>query len=1114
MTKKITLFGMMLLLSVVSVFASGIQLPKVDVARQQKMAAEVNTDLMMRPRGSVNSPFAKTPLLKMQKPTQAFDVMREAEVPTSNIYGLQVFNTDDIYDSWWKLDVATAKSTVQWSNDLLASYNYNAGFVRKGIVYAITVETGYILKYDLATGEYLGYISLYSSDYSKYILHAAYDEKNDIVYVYTYDASGDGLMFQKYDPDTNTFTHIKTELGVGTLADDPIITMGYNPIDGFIYAVTLYGEKWIRIDTENGEYEELNSIAFSPAYFTQAMVYSPNDFGFVYVGIDLNEETYVMVVEPETGAIKSKTLSVKEEEYAFMYCSDQAVVNNAPAMPEIKELTFEGAATSGKAIVVAPTVTFDGSAITESLEMVVKIDDVTIDTRTVTAGQEVEIALNNVANGKHTFSVVCNTVSGVEGAIATREFFVGYDAPAAPQNVVLTETLLTWDAVTAGVNGGMLESVVTYNVYIDGVKQNDAPIEGTSFEVNIATDVMTKIQAAVEAVSGSKVSEKAYSNILAVGAYQLPLELVCDKDFVNSLTIVDANDDGVKWGWCSDHNAFEYNYSPYLNADDWAILHKTTFPQSRQLYRIDLDVRSGYAKYPEKFEIGISKTGKIEDMIIVVPETIVASESIITLGGEFKLEEAGDYFIGIHVFSDADQYYLRVNKINVTMSEAPNSVPEACTEVTATGADYGELMATVEMTMPTINLNGEALDPEKDIIANVHSNVASASTTGKPGERVSVEVVTEQGINNLKIVPENEAGVGTESTVSVYTGVDLPSPAILTSLEVSEDNRTMTFSWESSTVGANGGFVDPAFVTYLILIYYPEQDYWFTEAGPGYADTQYSYTLPEGKSLRSVSLAIGSQNAAGYNGEGPIVTASLGKPYSIPMEETFEDFTSKYAPMTIEHPSEEYSGSWALDNPTAYVPGSGNGTGTALISYATKDGETYSQLALPKFTAKGADDVKVEIDAYLYDDMADAVVYVRGYDNEILPLGTITKGEEEKGWSTFEFILPEEVLTWEWAELIIKASFTSTDQYLLIGGYSIHEYTGINDISASDVVIYGLDDAIQITGLEKDELVEVYAIDGRRVAVRRAEAQEMRIEIESGIYVTHCGRKSAKVAVR
>ena len=1113
MTKKITLFGMMLLLSVVSVFASGIQLPKVDVARQQKMAAEVNTDLMMRPRGSVNSPFAKTPLLKMQKPTQAFDVMREAEVPTSNIYGLQVFNTDDIYDSWWKLDVATAKSTVQWSNDLLAEYNYNAGFVRKGIVYAITVETGYILKYDLATGEYINYISLYSTDYSKYILHAAYDEKNDIVYVYTYDESGDGLMFQKYDPDTNTFTHIKTELGVGTLADDPIITMGYNPIDGFIYAVTLYGEKWIRIDTENGEYEELNSIAFSPAYFTQAMVYSPNDFGFVYVGIDLNEETYVMVVEPETGAIKSKTLSVKEEEYAFMYCSDQAVVNNAPAMPEIKELTFEGAATSGKAIVVAPTVTFDGSAITESLEMVVKIDDVTIDTRTVTAGQEVEIALNNVANGKHTFSVVCNTVSGVEGAIATREFFVGYDTPAAPQNVVLTETLLTWDAVTAGVNGGMLESGVTYNVYIDGVKQNDAPIEGTSFEVNIATDVMTKIQAAVEAVSGSKVSEKAYSNILAVGAYQLPLELVCDKDFVNSLTIVDANDDGVKWGWCSDHNAFEYNYSPYLNADDWAILHKTTFPQSRQLYRIDLDVRSGYAKYPEKFEIGLSKTGKIEDMIIVVPETIVASESIITLGGEFKLEEAGDYFIGIHVFSDADQYYLRVNKINVTMSEAPNSVPEACTEVTATGADYGELMATVEMTMPTINLNGDALDPESDVTVKVYSNVGEGSATAKPGERATATVPTEQGINYLRLVSENEFGVGAETSVSVFTGVDVPKPAELTSLEISDDNRSMTFSWETSIDGVNGGFVDPAYTKYLLLIYYEVQDYWFTLAAD-YDGTQYTYTLPEGSKLQSVNIAIQSINAAGRQEEGPIVTASLGTPYSIPMEEIFEDFSVIYYPLTIERPSEEYSGSWTISNPEAYVSGSYKAEGSSLVAFSNGEDECYSQLALPKFSPNGYEGVLLSLDAYLYDNMADAVVFVRGSKNEALPVGTITKGEDEEGWKTFEFLLPEEVCEWGWAEIVIRAEFTKADQYFLIGRYALTPWSGIGEMTTSDAVIYGADDAIIVKNAPKGSTFEVFTIDGRMLLNRRIEDDNFEVSVNKGIYVARCGNKTAKVIVK
>ena len=1115
MTKKFTLFGMMLLLSVVSVFASGFELPKVDVARQQKMAAEVKTDLMMRPKGSVNSPFSKAPLLKAQtKQTSVFDIMREAEAPASNLYGLQAYNTDDIYDTWWKLDVATGKSTAQWSNTYLGQYNYNAGFVRDGILYAVTIETGYILKYDVVTGEYIGYISLYSSDYSKYILHSVYDEKNDKVYVYTYNASGDGMMFQIYNPDTNEFTHIKTEVGVGTLAEDPIVTMAYNPLDGFIYAVTLYNEKWIRIDPANGEWEDLNTLNFSPAYYSQAMTYSPNDFGIVYVGIDINEDTYVMVIEPETGSIKSKTINVKEEEYVVLYCSDQAVVNDAPAMPEILRINFEGAATSGVATVVAPTKRFDGNDITDEMQMITKIDGITIDTRKVTAGQEVEIALNNVAKGRHNLSVGCNLLSGVEGAVASEDFFVGFDTPAAPQNVVLTETLLAWDAVTAGVNGGTLESdVITYNVYLDGVKLNDAPIYGTSYEMNIQAEGMTKMQAGVEAVCGSSVSDRSLSNILAVGSYQLPLELKCNKELMNNMTIVDANDDGKTWMWCSEHNAFEYHYSSYLDADDWAILHKTTFPESKQLYSITLDARSGYTKYPEKFEIGISKTGKVEDMIIVVPETIVAAESLITVGGEFKLEEAGDYFIGIHAISEADQYYLRVDKINVTMSEAPNSVPEACTDVTATGAEYGELLATVDFTMPTINLNGDALDPESDITVKLYSNVGEASATAKPGERASAQIATEQGINYIRLVSENEDGVGAETSVSVFTGVDVPQAATLTSLEISDDNCSMTFSWETSIDGVNGGFVDPAYTKYLLLIYYEAQNYWFTLASD-YDGTQYTYTLPEGSNkLQSVNIAIQSINAAGRQEEGPIVTASLGKPYGIPMEETLEDENVKYYPLTIEHPAEEYSGSWTLGNPAAYVSGANNDNQFSFIAFASKADECYAQLALPKFTVKGHEGAVFALDTYLYDNMAEAVVYVRG-NKEELPVGTITKGDNEEGWKRFEFLLPAEVSKWGWAEIVVRASFTSMSQFFLMGYYSVNPWSAIEGVTATEATIYSADNAIVVKNAPQGSTLDIFTIDGRAIISRRIEENLIEVSVNPGIYVARCGNKTAKVVVK
>lgn len=1116
MGKKFTLFAFAFLMTIVSAFAGSKDLPVIDAQRQAKMKTEVNSKLMMRSKAKAQESFAKVPKLQQASKFKAnqFNIGLQAESVASNVEGLQVYNADDIYDTWWKFDVATAKSTALWNHYLLEQYSVNAGWVEDDEIFAVAVETGYILRFKMSTGEYNGYLAMGGSDYSTSILHSAYDAKSDKVYVYTYNADGQGMLFQTYNPDTGAFTLIKTEEGEGSLAKDPLVTMAFNPLDGFIYAITLYNEKWIKIDPATGNYTEIAKFAFSPAYFTQAMVYSPNDHAFVYVGIDVNEATFRILVDPSTGDILDEVEMYDEAEYAILYCGDQAIQDDAPSAPVIESIVLDGFSSEGVATIVMPTKTFDGDDLTGNLILSVVIDGSGWGSYSATPGQTIEVPFGDIREGVHVMKALCYS-GDLEGAYTEKTFFVGVDSPAAPQNVVLTETMVSWDAVSEGQNGGGLESsVITYNVYINGVLQNEAPIESTSYEVTLDTSSIAKVQAEVEAVCGSKVSSRGASNMLIVGVYSLPLDLQITQDALQYVTVVDANEDGTTWKWCEQHNAFEYEYSEYHKADDWAIFHKTTFPTGKQLYRIDVDMtRYNSSEFTETFEIGISKTGKAEDMIIVVPETILSNPQGV-YGGQFKLEEAGDYYIGIRATSAPDQYYIRLNKLSVSMSDAPVTVPEACTDAVATAADYGVLKAIVEVTLPTMAINGETLDVEKDVIAHVHSNVASASASGKPGERVSIEVTTEQGVNNLKIVPENEAGLGSESTISVYTGVDLPAPAILTSLEISEDNRTMTFSWETSTVGSNGGFVDPAFVTYLILIYYPEQDYWFTEAGPGYEGTQYSYTLPEGRSLQSVSLAIGSQNAAGYNGEGPIVTASLGMPYAIPMEENFEDFTSQYAPMTIEHPAEEYSGTWTLGNPSSYVPGSSNSTGSALISYATEDGETYSQLALPKFTAKGEDEVLVEVEAYLYDDMADAVVYVRGYENEVLPLGTITKGENDEGWSTFEFILPEDVLSWEWAELIVKASFTGKDQYLLIGGYSIHEYLGVNDIPASDVVIYGLQNAIQITGLEKGEPIEVYAIDGRCVAVRRAEGKDIKIEIEKGIYVTCAGNKTAKVTVR
>ncbi len=1111
MSKICTMLGITLLVIISSVTGNAKDFPAIDANRVQEKMERVNQSFLLKSRKGTKS-LSKNPTLVMQQKSASQVKMNASVAP--NVEGLQIYNATEDYGKWWKFDTETATSAELWYNSFLAGYNINCGWVRNGTIYAVSQEIGYILTFDLETGEYKNYISLYG--YSESILWSAYDKGNDITYVYTYTEDGQNLEFKKYNPDgggfNGTFESIRVEQGEGSLATDPLVAMEFNPLDGYIYAVTLYNENWIRINPANGEWTVVKKLDFSPAGFVQAMVYTPATFSFSYVGIDVNEYTYHLVIDPATGNITSKTRMYDEAEYAIMYCSDEALQKDAPMAPEILSAEINPATMSGKIKVAVPDKTTGGTDLSGTLTLVMTIDGVEYTTKEVEVGAEVELSIENQSEGTHKLGVYCTTPDGQRGGVAEKEFFMGYDTPLAPQNVVMTETLVTWDLVTKGKYGQQMESdVITYNVYVDGQKVNDEPITTNSIELNKEFAELKRICAEVEAVCGSKISDRSKSNEVVVGSYSLPLELDITKDMLSLITVVNANNDDKTWGWSDQYNAFAYNYNSDMSADDWAIFPKANFAESMQLYTINVDV-SCYSVYPERFEIGISKTGKVEDMIIVVPATDVASDDPITLGAQFKLEEAGNYYIGVHAISDADCYHLDLHKLTVQMTEAPNTVPQACEDIIATPAEYGELEATVEFTMPTKALNEELLDAEKDITIHLQSKAGSATVTGKPGERVSGVVKTEQGINVINLTPENEFGFGLGSSVTVYTGVDVPNPAELTSVRVSADNRTVTFSWETSTVGKNGGFVDPAYVTYNVLIYYPSADYWFLEAGPIDA-TEYSYTIEEGTSLETVSLAVTSMNIAGYMEEGPMVIAALGKPYDIPMLETFENQNLKYSPLAIEHPTEECSGTWTLGNPVSYVSGAKNATSSALIASATKEGNTQAQIALPKFNPQSNYDVQVKVRAYLYEGMADAVVSARGFENTCV-LGTISMEGYEEGWHEFVFTLPEEVKEQQWSELVITASFASNVEYFMIDKYEITIYNGVETEFASETKIYAEENAIVVENVNVGEEISIYTPDGKIIMTEKADNSMMEFEINAGIYIVRCGAMTQKVVVR
>lgn len=1062
---------------------------------------------------------------KTSKARSSLQPMQVAEMPMraqakSNIEGYMIYNKSMKYTSWWNLNPQNATSTEIWNSD--AIYDVNAGFVIDGIIYAFyyydtfglqALETRMVMV-DVETGELKNTIDFSVEDFSQIVLTAAYDETEKIAYAYTYSADHNGSYFQKIDIETGEFTFINSTEEFTT---NPILAMAYNPVDGKIYGITWEGEL-CTIDKATGEYSRpIMNIGFYPAYISQAMVYSPYDKAFIYVGTEDDEAwtPHTLVINMDRKEVVYDTRMTDEEQYTILYCSDAVVPEGAPSPAEIISISFGELAKDGEVVVRLPEETFDGYRLTGELTVEIKIDGERYgEVLTEEVGSQIIVPLNNMSDGLHklTVSTTCNGVKGVD---AVEQFYIGKDAPAMPQNIVLTKNKVTWDAVTTGAHNGYIEPErITYNVYLDGEKLNASPIEATEYDVVIPDDEIKYYVATVEAVYEGLVSEKGFSNEYLSGAYSVPAEININGEVMNYVEILDENGDGSTWKYMPDYSALEYKYNKYYDADDWALLPAIRISDETKVYSIEVDAETyNSSKYTEKIAVGITDDEGIGEMQIIIPETSL-SDFKGTITNKFIVSSPGDYRIGLHALSEADNYRLRVTAIRVVETNSSTAAPAECMYISATAAEYGQLEATVNFTMPGLSIHGDKLGKNDEITVVVSSSVDSKTVTGKPGSTQLVTISTVQGVNEILLLPSNSAGEGRRATVSIFTGVDVPGKAELIFTHVSEDNKSVTFSWETSTVGASGGFVDPAFVTYQIIRYWPDFDYWFAESEP-FEGTQYTYTIKEDTTEPILErLAIISINAAGSTSESDMVSVFLGKPYSMPLIESFEDGEVHYSGLTIEHSTDQYLGTWTLDNPTYYIEKAKHPNRMALIAMTDETVPAIASLMMPKFSSKGVASADVEINAYFYDGMPEAEVLIRDYTGYEVSLGKILGTEFEKGWNSLVFEIPSRELNKTWSEVIIRANLQDSNQYFIIGGYEFKEHSSVNNLEENaHGAVLGGEGYIILKGLDS-QLVSIYTADGKQIYFKKVENECEEVSIEAGVYVVKYGKETKKVIVK
>jgi hypothetical protein len=1037
--------------------------------------SEVSTSFYLQPHSAIVGSQKSANGVRFFNPNQIVGSNTEEAAPSLNImraagnnatiYGYRVWtNTADKLHQWCRLNSDGSVDAPSWEETTTGPWNYeiNYGFVKDGVVYAsaYVYDKDYdcydttIFKFDLSTGEYLDNKIIGGDEglVTDVVPFVVYDANNDICYSYSYTSDAQGLNWGTLNLNTGTITVIKENVSWKPVA------LAINPATSEIFGINTNGT-FGKINKTNGEITLMQATGVSPYATSQGMTYSPNDGGFVWTAISnttsdgTNPITRRVSIDPTTGVVTGNTVITDGSAFTFIYCPDKAAsAESAPAAATINGVNFEKNALTGNVNLTIPLKGVDGSSLSGIITVNVYVDGATTPVAsTGTPGQTIDVPIT-VSEGSHTVTVIL--LSGtVEGNSTSTTFYAGDDTPSAPSNVKLTEKSLTWSAVTTGIHNGYVDaSAVTYNVYLNGTKANSTPISGTSYTVNLTSDDIKANKAEVEAVYAGKTSEKSSSNTFVAGAYSLPMSFLPTAAEVNLFTIEDRNDDGLCWEYFKDDNRSiegvkcDNSEDTDVPSDDWMFLPPMYLEQGPGEYQIDWEVRTGSVYRGGSYEVIVRKKGADVEGI-----TPLIAEDFYTLwykvmdftarSVKFEVLEPGIYEVGFHCTSAYNTSNIYIRNIAVASTGVIPEAPARATDITAKAASYGKLNADVTLTLPTTNVSGEPLSADS-VTVTVSSSVASNSATGKPGETVTVNVETVQGTNTLSVVTSIGTHKGMESTIDVYTGVDVPQPVDITSYKVSEDNLSIYLEWETSTEGMNGGFVDPASVTYQVTWYDLKNTFWWAETEATYTGTDYTYYAKKPSIQAVETVGVTPYNSAGVpkdasgNKAVSMVYAALGAPYSLPMVEKFPE-TNTFTPIIIDTPSDRYQGDWYYNNPSAIDPEAAVADNYCYISASTVD-DTYSLLRLPKFSTEGKKDVYMNFRFYFDQWMPQVDICALTYDGKNQVIGTITN-EMGNAWQNVTVQLPEDYMDYKWVEIDVRPYFASKAQVLFFDGYNFRE---------------------------------------------------------------------------
>lgn len=799
-------------------------------------------------------------------------------------------------------------------------------------------------KFDAETWEIEASVTLPAQWYSIFS-GAAYNPKDGKVYVLGYDG-----VARPYLSELNLTTGVYTQLVSCSVS---VLSMACDA-DGNLYAFTGNGEiEKIDIATGTGTvvlraleagkstgYE--NPIAFD--YRTGELFWFNTDENFKTTlrKIDLEKQTVELVAD-----LSGYTLLRVQGPWV----KSPEAADKAPGVVLAISADFEANSTMGSIKVVAPSEAFDGTPLTGDVTLKVSVDGNEVGQTVVAAGAEGVIDGCNFGSvGEHKISVVASNAVG-DGPAGSIIAYCGLDTPCPAENVTLSvsadgKATLAWDAPTRGVHDGYFDSeMLSYDIVRNpGNISVASNLSAESFAETLPYELDRYSYAVTVSMAGNE-GEPAVSNSVVYGpGYPVPFETDLGADpFFGLCNIFDLDGDGATfyqtWGMASCNIA--YSDLPHTS-DDWLISAPVYLEAGNYFYQIKYMASTDGVD--ATFTMGQGNTPEHQTVEIAKVKNLLYAEGIKTTWAYVSAKEPGNYYFGIHYTPEipgktTSMPYGNFRSLKIDLGP-DDGAPSYVTEVKAVAYTKGELKTVLTFKAPATTFAGQSLASISKIeICNAEDVLVGTITDAQPGQECTfTDNNCSQGTNLYHIYAYNEKGKGALTEVSVYAGND--APGMVSSIDWSiENNRVLTFEWGApSTVGRNGGYVDPDNITYdFCRSQFDYQEPFAVSGGSNLKERTFTYTecgadSYYGDTQHTYFYGILPKNTLG-DGIMGYVGIVCGAPYPAPFGESFAGGNNKSVVWSTQLLDGEAAFSISTGNAELGITPSDNDNGMLLFDH-------------------------------------------------------------------------------------------------------------------------------------------------------------------------------------